>query len=352
MTVVSICAPLSLDPTAAIKEAAARAGATVDVRYEPSILPPQRFPADHAGDPAWRRSADDAARWNRLLAGTDIALGVPGDTPAGLLALVAAAPAIAWVQGTAAGAGEQARRAGLAASIAERLVLTSAAGIHATPLAEFAVFGLLSFVKDLDRLLRHQRAANWPGRWPMRQLRGSRVLLLGLGGVGREVARLCAAFGAQVTGVRRNPDGPVVPGVALTIGLDDLDQALPGSDAVIVTLPGTPATVGLLDAHRLAMLPPHAILVNVGRGTVVDHGALVAALDTGRLRGAVLDVTDPEPLPASSPLWRRDDVLISPHTAALRVDEDDRLVDLFADNLERWLTGRPLRNVVDLTAGY
>lgn len=352
MTTVSVCVPLSLDPTAAITAAAARAGTTVEVRYEPSIVPPQRFPADHAGDPGWRRSADTAARWQRLLAGTDIALGVPGDAPAGLLALVATAPEVAWVQGTAAGAGEQARRAGLAAEIAARLVVTSAAGIHATPLAEFAVFGLLAYAKDVDRLLRQQRAAQWPGRWPMRQLRGSRVLLLGLGGVGREVARLCAAFGADVTGVRRNPDGPAVPGVDRTIGLADLDAALPDCDAVIVTLPGTPETVGLLNAARLARLPSHAILVNVGRGTVVDTDALHAALDAGRLRAAVLDVTDPEPLPAASPLWRREDVLISPHTAALGTDEDDRLVELFADNLYRWLTDRPLRNVVDIAAGY
>jgi phosphoglycerate dehydrogenase-like enzyme len=186
----------------------------------------------------------------------------------------------------------------------------------------------------------------------MRQLDRSHVVVLGLGGIGREVARLCTAFGARVTGVRRRPEGAPVPGVERIVGLDDLDKVLPSCDSVVVALPGTPDTQHLLDAPRLGLLGPHAVVVNVGRGSVVDSDALLAALEAGRLRGAVLDVTDPEPLPSSSPLWRRPDVVISPHTAALTVDEDARLAALFADNLQRWLASRPLLNVVDLNAGY
>jgi phosphoglycerate dehydrogenase-like enzyme len=136
------------------------------------------------------------------------------------------------------------------------------------------------------------------------------------------------------------------------VALDELAGILPEADAVIVTLPGTAQTRGLFDSALLKLLPPHAALVNVGRGSVVDTGALVAALDAGSLRGAVLDVVDTEPLPAESPLWNRPNVILSPHTAAMTIDEDDRLTALFADNLGRLLNGRPLRNLVDLNAGY
>jgi glyoxylate/hydroxypyruvate reductase len=351
MTVVTICAPLSADPTARIIDAARRAGGTATVRYVPELMPPQRFPADHAGDPGWHRPARAERQWRDLLAGTEVALGIPGDSPPGLRALTAAADRLTWVQGTAAGAGEQLRRAALPPDIAARLTVTSAAGIHARPLAEFALFGLLAFAKDIDLLRRGQDEAHWRSRWPMRQLGRGHVLVVGLGEIGREVARLCDAFGAQVTGVRRRPAG-YVPGVARIVGIESLDDVLGSCDAVVVTLPGTPRTERLFDADRLALLPPHAVLVNVGRGSVVDGDALVAALAAGRLRGAALDVTDPEPLPPTSALWRRPDVIVSPHTAALTADEDDRIVALFADNLERWLTGRTLRNVVDPNAGY
>jgi phosphoglycerate dehydrogenase-like enzyme len=350
--VVTVCVPLGADPTEAVDAAARNAGRPVDLRYEPSLLPPQRFPADHAGEPGWSRSTVDEERWRRLLAETTVAFGIPGDTPAGLHDLAETAHGLRWVQGTAAGTGELVRRADLSPATVARLTVTSAAGVHAQPLAEFALFGLLALAKDFDRLREAQSTAQWLPRWPMGQLYRSHVVVLGLGGIGREVARLCTAFGARVTGVRRRPDGDPVPGVERIVGLDDLDKVLPSCDSVVVALPGTRDTQHLLDASRLGLLGPHAVVVNVGRGSVVDSDALLAALEAGRLRGAVLDVTDPEPLPPSSPLWRRPDVVISPHTAALTVDEDNRLTDLFADNLHRWLTARPLRNVVDTNAGY
>ena len=347
---VTICVPLGIDPTSAIVRAAT--GRQVRVHYRPDLLPPQRHPADHKGDPGFQRPADAERDWLRLLAATDVALGFPGDSPDGLRALVEAAPGLRWVQGTAAGAGEQVGAAKLDRQALARLTITSAAGLHARPLAEFAMFGLLALAKDLDVLQQASAERSWLPRWPMRLLHGSRVLVLGLGGIGQEVARLCSAFGAVVTGVRRSPDGEVPPGVDQIIGLDDLDQALPAADAVVVTLPGTPQTRGLLDRDRLARLPAHAIVVNVGRGSVLDTGALIGALDAGALRGAALDVTDVEPLPAASALWGRANVIISPHTAALTRDEDARIVALFAENLTRFLAGEPLRNRVDLTAGY
>ncbi|MGQ7351798.1 NAD(P)-dependent oxidoreductase [Quadrisphaera oryzae] len=208
--------------------------------------------------------------------------------------------------------------------------------------------------KDADRLRAHQASHRWAPRWPLRPLAGQRVLVLGLGGIGRELARMLGALGVEVVGTRRST-GSVPEGVARVVQDDDGDAVeaeLAGADAVVSCLPGTGSTRGWLDARRLALLPPHAVVVNVGRGTVVDTGALLAALEAGALRGAVLDVTDPEPLPADHPLWDRTDVVISPHTAALAVDEDDSIVALFADNLVRHLRGEPLLNTVSADRGY
>jgi glyoxylate/hydroxypyruvate reductase A len=349
--VVTVCVPLSLDPTPPI-ESAAEGRVQVRVNYRPDLLPVQRFPADHRGDPAFERSPAAVRVWQQLLATTDVAFGIPGDSPAGITELVTTAPRLRWIQGTAAGAGEQLAGAGVAQHLLDKLVVTSAAGIHAVPLAEFGLFGLLALAKDIDVLTQANAERHWRPRWPMRLLAGSRIVVLGLGGIGAEFSRLAAAFGATVVGVRRSASGVVPPGVEKVISLDALDRVLPAADAVVVTLPGTEQTRGLIGQRRLRLLPPHAVLVNVGRGSVVDSGALVRALDDGALRGAVLDVADIEPLPADSALWGRPNVIISPHTAALTIDEDDRLTALFADNLTRLLTDQPLRNTVNLAAGY
>ncbi|MGN6333819.1 MAG: D-2-hydroxyacid dehydrogenase [Motilibacteraceae bacterium] len=354
---VTVCVPLTDDPTAAVHAAVGSSGAVheVEVRYEPDLLAPQRFPADHRGDPAFVRGPAQQERWDGLLSTTDVALGIPGDGPDGLRQLARTAPGLRWVQGTAAGTGEQLLSAGWSADQLARIRVTSAAGLHAEPLTEFALSGLLALLKDHDVLRRASSERQWLPRWPMRQLAGSRVAVLGMGGIGRRLADVLHALGAEVVAVRRRPDAVsdrASETVSRTVGLDDLDALLPQVDAVVSTLPGTPATRGLLDAGRLALLPPHAVVVNVGRGSVVDSAALVAALDAGRLRGAALDVTDVEPLPADSPLWGRPDVVLSPHTAALTAEEDRKIIALFADNLVRFLSGRTMRNLVDPAHGY
>ena len=349
---VAVCVPLGLDPARAKQRIEAVGGGAVECRFDRALLPPQRFVADHRGADGFVRDRESERRWRGLLAQADVALGIPGDDADGLRGLVEFAPRLRWVQGTAAGTGEQVIGAGLAEDVLARITFTSTAGVHAVPLAEFALFGLLSFAKDADVLAALGRTHEWGTRWPMRRLHGSSVLVLGLGGIGREVARLCAALGCRVTGVRRQPDGSVPEGVSAVASLTDLDELLPAADSVVVTLPGTTETAGLLDARRLALLPAHAVVVNVGRGSVIDSAALAARLDARGLRGAVLDVADEEPLPAASPLWGRPNVIISPHTAALTADEDERIVELFTDNLRRCLTGSPLVNVVDPAAGY
>jgi glyoxylate/hydroxypyruvate reductase A len=349
---VLVGVPLSLDPTEVITSAALAEDVDAVVHHRPDLLPPQRFVADHKGDPGWARSAEQEREWQDLIRRSDVLLGIPGDTPQGLRDLVEAGPRVQWIQGTAAGAGEQLAGAGLAPADLERITVTTAAGVHARPLAEFALFGLLAFAKDIDVLQEAKTRQAWLPRWPMRPLSGTRLLILGLGGIGREVARLAEPFGLDVIATHRSNLGDPPPGVTALVPLSAVDDLLPTVDAVISCLPGTPETAGFLDARRIGLMAEHAVLINVGRGSVVDTPALVAALSARRLRGAVLDVFDTEPLPAESPLWAMPNLILSPHTAALAVDEDDRIVALFARNLRRFIRGRSLINVVDVARGY
>ena len=233
------------------------------------------------------------------------------------------------MQATFAGAGQQLSAAGLAREEVERIIWTSSVGIHITPLGEWAMFGILALTKDLPRLEADKRARRW-AHYPVDEVRGTTVLVVGFGEIGREVARLAEAFGMNVLSTRRNEG--------------DLDELLPRADSVVVTLPLTGETRGMFDRRRLGLLKPGAIFVNIGRGPVVDEEALIDALRSRRLRGAALDVYATEPLPTDSPLWALDNVVLSPHTAAQSVHENERIVELFADNLRRYLAGEELRS--------
>jgi phosphoglycerate dehydrogenase-like enzyme len=318
----------------------------LDLRYDPDLLPPTRYVNDHAGDPDFRRSPTEEARFQDWLGQAEVLLGVPGETPASLRDVVRRNPHLRWVQGTAAGAGQQVHDAQLAASDLERVTFTSSAGIHATQLAEWAILGLLTFTKDVPRVRLDQRSHRW-SHYPVRELRGQRLLVVGLGHIGRQVAAYARALGMHVTGVRRTPSEDDLRLVDEVQATSDLADLVPGADAVVLALPRTPDTDHLFTAELIDALPAHAIVVNVGRGTTVDQGALTTALCQHRLGGAALDVCDPEPLPPDDPLWDLENVLLSPHTAALSVHENDRLVDLFLDNLQRYTADRPLLNVVD-----
>jgi phosphoglycerate dehydrogenase-like enzyme len=344
--------------TVRLSEELARSIEAVDPRvellYEPGLLPPRRYPGDHRGAPAFRRDEAVEARWRELLARAEVlygipgdpSAGVPGDSPEGLAVAVAGCPRLRWIQATSAGAGEQVRGAGLEPEALERVTITTASGVHALPLAEFCLFGLLAIAKGLPRLVAGQRSRTWPAlRRPTRELHGETLFILGLGAIGLEVARLAKAFGMRTVGFKRTAGEPP-PCTDEVHAADKLAATIARADALVITLPGTPETCGLVDAGVIARMRPGCILVNVGRGAVVDEEALVEALCEGRIAGAVLDVLAREPLPPSSPLWDLPNVLISPHTAALSPHEDERIVELFRDNLRRYLSGEPLRNVV------
>ena len=252
------------------------------------------------------------------------------------------------MQARNAGAGQQLGDAlRLAPGELDNVVVTTSSGVHAGPLAEFALFGLLAFAKDLPTLLADQRERHWPpGQQPVGELRDRTLLIVGLGEIGTETARLAQAFGMHVLAVKRDASG-AAPHVDELHPADELPALVGRADGIVITLPLTDATRGLLDADTLAAVKPGAVLVNVGRGAVVDEAALAERLQDGTLAGAALDVFAEEPLPTDSPLWGLDNVIVSPHNVALVDAEEARIVDLFCDNLRRRLAGEPLRNQLD-----
>ncbi len=342
MGVVSVLVATPLEP-----EHAARLEATdprVTVLYEPNLLPVPRYPADHTGVPR-ALTAAQLDRWSSLRSQADVSFDFDWQAPA---EMASNCPRLRWVQGTSAGIGGFLERTGL---VRTSLVFTTASGVHGTPLAEFALFGLLHFAKGMPVLGRWQRQRHWEPH-AGRQVAGSRALLVGLGGVGRGVARLLSAAGVEVIGAGRTVRDRDVPGVTSYIPVDQVDQVLPDVDALVLACPLTEQTRGLIGESQLALMRPGAVVVNISRGPVIDEGALIRALDRHHLGGACLDVFATEPLPASSPLWEMENVIVSPHSASTVAAENGLLTELFTDNLRRWLAGQPLRNVYDRAAGY
>jgi glyoxylate/hydroxypyruvate reductase len=352
---ILVASPLEAEHAARIEATDPR----VSVLYEPGLLPVPRYPADHTGVPR-ALSAAGLDRWSSLRAQADVSFDFDWQAPA---EMARNCPRLRWVQGTSAGIGGFLERTGLARS---SLVFTTASGVHGTPLAEFTLLGLLHFAKGGPELARWQQERHWE-RHAGRQVAGSRALLVGLGGVGRAVARLLAAAGVQVVGAGRtecggsqhgrsqhgrSQHGRDVPGVASYVSVQQIGRVLPDVDALVLACPLTRQTRHLIGERELALLRPGAVVVNISRGQVIDEDALIAALRSGHLGGACLDVFATEPLPASSPLWGMANVIISPHSASTVAAENGLLTELFTDNLRRWLDGRPLRNVYDRAAGY
>jgi phosphoglycerate dehydrogenase-like enzyme len=324
--------------------------APVRMRYEPDLLPPSRFPSDHRGEPGFTRGAADEERWHQLLVEAEAMYGFPGDVPDGLAAVVRDCPRLRFVQATAAGAGEQVEAAGLTDDDLDRVAVTTASGVHGGPLAEFAILGMLTFTRDLCRIQADRAEKRWP-HYATEDLEGKRMVVLGTGVIGIRVARAARALGMRTIGVNSSGGTPTDPFDELHASAD-LAVVVAGATALVVTVPLTQHTRGMVDADVLHALADNAVVVNVGRGAVIDEPALIAALDAGSLAGAALDVTTTEPLPNESPLWEMPNVLLSPHTAALSPMENERIVELFIDNLNRLHDGRELRNRITSARRY
>lgn len=238
--------------------------------------------------------------------------------------------------------------------VAHPVEVTNFRGIYNDHVAIHAVAMLLALARGLPRYMRQQSQAQWVRHLAdedVLNLPQSTVLVVGVGGIGAEIARMLAAFGAHVVGI--DPRRTDVPnGVAAMFAPDSLDRLLPTADAVVLTLPHTPQSEGLFDARRLALMRPRAMLVNIGRGATVRLDALTDALREERLGGAALDVFEQEPLPPEHPLWREPRALLTPHVAVVGPHIVERRLAVLCDNAQRFASGQALRNVVDKALWY
>lgn len=264
-------------------------------------------------------------------------------------AMLTGSPKLLWLQTNSAGV-EAYIQPGV---LAESTLLTNATGAYGLAISEHMLGMLLELFKKLELYRDAQKEGKWQSLGAVRAVHGATVLVLGMGDIGGEFGKRCKALGAKVIGVRRS--NRKKPDYADEVHLlEDLDQLLPRADVVAVTLPGTEATRGLINKERLAKMKEGAVLLNVGRGFIVDTEALCDALESGHLSGAGVDVTDPEPLPSDHRLWKIPTAVITPHVSGfyhLR-ETHERIVEIFAENLEHFRNGEPLRNQVDFSTGY
>ena len=316
----------------------------LDVVYRADLIGRPRYPGDHTAP--MTRTPAQAAEWASLVAEAEVMLDVDRATERDL---ARQAPRLRWIQLSSSGVVHIVEQMGLGD---RPIVVTNAAGMHALPLAEFVLFAMLYFAKRMPRVLADQRRHHWE-RFALDTLPGKTLGIVGLGHVGRAIARLARSAGLRVVAVRRTAgaasESPDVDAVYPTAGLRTL---LGESDYVVLIVPLTPETAGLLGKAELAAMKPGAVLINIGRGQLVDEAALIESLQSGHLGGAALDVFATEPLPNASPLWDLPNVLVTPHSMSTALDENEWLVDLFSDNLRRYLAGQPLRNVFDRARGY
>jgi len=313
----------------------------VEVVYRPDLLRSPRYPADHGGaDQA--RTPDQESEWLDYLSRATILFDFDRTHAADL---PDRAPHLRWIQATSAGIGQFVKLHSYAPRMPET-VLTTARGVHAIPLAEFCAMSMLMHTRRALHVRDEQREGRWE-RFAGTDLEGRTAVVVGLGAVGTEVARVAKALRLRVVGVKRNPDtGPGDAPVDVLIGPAQLAAHLPNTDFLILIAPHTDQTEGMIGTSELAALPLGAALINIGRGALVDEAALVASLRSGHLGAAYLDVFAEEPLPTTSPLWDMPNVVVSPHSASTSDRENGRIVDLFCENLRRYLAGEPLLNAL------
>jgi len=264
------------------------------------------------------------------------------------LAVLEQAPELKWFQAWSAGVDRLVESSVLRD---RNVTITNASGIHAEPVSEHVFALLLALARSLPESFRRRGTREWPPQSVHRpwELAGKHMLIAGVGTIGRRMAEIARAHRMTVTGIRRHVTSEDDDSIR---GVDELPDLVAGADIIVNVLPLTKETRGLFSRSLIDRFKSGAVFVNVGRGASVDQSALIAALEEGRISAAGLDVTDPEPLPADSPLWTMDNVIITPHMAGITPEYSRRAWKLFFENLERFHAGKPLINRVDPEAGY
>jgi glyoxylate/hydroxypyruvate reductase A len=331
--VVLIAAPIEAEHVDRIRAVDPR----IELLHDADLLPRPRYVSDHAGSPS-QRTPEQEARFLEMLGRAEVVFDFPSEHVRDLLAV---APRLRWLQSTSAGIGQMVKRVGLDRS---DITFTTASGVHARPLADFCLMAMLMFAKNYGWMERDKTAKRWE-RYCGEELTGKTLAIVGVGRVGQEVARHGKRMDMRVTGMRRS-EAPV-PDVDALFDRADLHAMLREADFLVLAAPHTPETEGIIGERELAVMKPSAVLINIGRGALVDEDALIRALRETRLAGAALDVLRDEPPPQDSPLWEMPNVILSPHSASTVTQENARITEIFCDNLRRYLHGQPLRNVLD-----
>ena len=315
-----------------------------EVLYRPDLLYKPSYDADHTSLP--KRSADQEKEWQELLASAEVLFDFDQTH---LNDLPELAPNLKWIQATSAGIGQFVKEK----RYPERThwIFTTASGVHIRPLGEFVIMSMLLFVKDFFLIERQKATKTWK-KFSANELRYYTLGIVGLGKIGREVARLAKAFDMRVVGTSRTPPKEKPPFVDEAYGAGELNRVLRQANFLAICVPHTPETGCMIGTEEIAMLPQGAVIINVSRGQIIDEKAMIAALTSGHLGGASLDVFAEEPLPPDSSLWSMPNVVISPHSASNARDENKRLVQLFSANLKRYVHGEPLLNVLNTETLY
>jgi len=347
-TRIFISTPLESEHVDRIRSIAADGA---EVLYEPKLMPQPRFVGDHDGDSTFLRTPEMEQHWQSLAESADIFWDIPPDSGDGSN-VVALAKQLRWIQTTSSGIGPLVSKYGL---LDRDIVVTNARGVHAEPLSEFAFMAMLLHSRGYAVLKREQARHHWQFHCSD-SLAGRTLAVVGMGEIGRRIAALGKIFGMRVIALRR--DGSA--NTARDLGIDklfawpDLHAMLAQSDALVLCAPHTASTAGMLDRAAFNAMKPGGVLVNIGRGSLVDELAMEESLRSGHLGFAALDVFATEPLPADSPLWDLENVLVSPHSASTIWLENTRITEIFCYNLPLFLDGRveEMKNLFDGQQGY
>ncbi|CAN5771391.1 D-2-hydroxyacid dehydrogenase [soil metagenome] len=345
-TTVVIASPLEMEQVNRINALDHR---RLRVLFRPDLLPTRRYVADHTGPSDWARTEGQQAEWEAIMLQADVLWDLPRGAQRSILDLC---PNLKWVQTTSAGVGPQVKEMGLEHS---EVIVTTASGVHAGPLTEFVFAMLLFHTKQIGNLQKWQQEKTWT-RFYSAELRDQTLAIVGPGRIGGEVARIGKAFGMKVLGVgtRMDKARDRSPDFDEYVTRDGLQSTLARADAVVLSCPITPETIGMIGRPQIATMKPGVVLINIARGAVVDEEAMIEAIDRGHIAFAGLDVFQTEPLPSESPLWSMPNVIINPHSASTVVSENRRVADIFIANLERFLDGRceDMTPLLDKSRGY